>query len=78
MWTNGRASGEALQGISLQGPVTAVINSSSVPSTKQSFSLQPTIDEPPELKTSYANVTLAGEHLAQSMLQLAFLDQPPF
>ena len=46
--------------MSLEGPITAVINSTTAPPNVQSFSLQPYIDQPPELTTSYANVTLAG------------------
>lgn len=61
--------------MSLEGPVTAVINSSTVPSTKQSFSLQPSVDQPPALKTSYANVTLAGDHLALNMVHLLCQDR---
>ena len=45
--------------MSLEGPVTAVINSSTAAPDMQSFSLQPSTDAPSGLATSYANVTLA-------------------
>ena len=57
--------------MSLEGPVTAVINSSGAPPGTQSFSLQPSIDQPPALRTSYANVTLAGEAPSASVVAIA-------
>jgi hypothetical protein len=64
VWTNGRANQEALQAMSLEGPVNAVINSSRAASGMQSFSLQPSVDAPAALTTSYANITLAGAALS--------------
>ena len=77
VWTNARAQQEALQAISLKGPVTAVINSSTAAPGLQSFSLQPNVDAPPDLTTSFANVTLALEpselsYMAQASLRNTF------
>lgn len=73
MWTNARASQEALQAISLEGPVTAVVNSSTASGDQQSFSLQPMLDAPAALTTSYANITLAGVALSQSACSTHFI-----
>ncbi|KAK9918597.1 hypothetical protein WJX75_005223 [Coccomyxa subellipsoidea] len=43
VWTNGDAANTTLQAMSLEGPVTAVINSSTAELGNQSFSLEPSI-----------------------------------
>lgn len=61
VWTNGDAANTALQAMSLEGPVTAVINSSTAELGNQSFSLEPSISANyANLKSSYANITVAG------------------
>ena len=63
VWTNAQAKMEALQAISLEGPATVVVNSTTALPDMQSFSLQPSMDAPDSLTTSYANITLAGAAL---------------